>query len=530
MKSTLKLTLCFLLAFLGSQNSLFSQGYDKQVENKLREEYDSIWYLKPPTNFFSVMKDGKRGLIDHKGKIILQCKYDYFLIMQYDDPSKNNFPVWQNGKGGVYDFEGNEIIPPNKYDTVYYSPYTLKHLRTTLNGKVGMLDSLGREVVPCKYNEVRPWDKSYIITLNGKNGICDSIGKEIISCKYDDILPLGKHYLVTLNEKKGSCDLTGTEIVSCKYDNIILMDKYYSIKIADKEGVCDLTGKEIIPCKYHNIVFLLTDRYYSVTLEGKMGACNLAGKEIIPCEYTSLIYSSDQFKYKNENGEWINIDGTLNILKGDEIANNTTPAAPVKSTTNTVSTTEKVTTATEKLFFEDNQYMLQSNDISSIHMIEFSTNKGFRYMIISGGSILSDQKGHYEYNDGTLKVFFDNNTEMEHTLVKLSKYSIKFVNNENDLTFAKMFSPEDLFSVALLQNNGQSTTVQPLNSGTNNKQSTTICSSCNGSGRQCVLKTVPTYGTQSNVKQRCPHCSELLGHGLVHVQQKCVHCQGKGYK
>ena len=56
-----------------------------------------------------------------------------------------------------------------------------------------------------------------------------------------------------------------------------------------------------------------------------------------------------------------------------------------------------------------------------------------------------------------------------------------------------------------------------------------LCSHCNGSGSICILQTVPTYGTHTNVKTRCKHCSELLVHGTVHIQRKCPHCQGKGY-
>jgi TPR repeat protein len=56
-----------------------------------------------------------------------------------------------------------------------------------------------------------------------------------------------------------------------------------------------------------------------------------------------------------------------------------------------------------------------------------------------------------------------------------------------------------------------------------------FCNHCNGSGYICVVKTVPTYGTHTNVKTRCQHCSQLLEHGIVHVQRKCPHCQGKGY-
>ena len=56
-----------------------------------------------------------------------------------------------------------------------------------------------------------------------------------------------------------------------------------------------------------------------------------------------------------------------------------------------------------------------------------------------------------------------------------------------------------------------------------------LCSHCNGSGYQCVVNSVPTYGTHTNVKTRCKYCSELLDHGIVHLRKRCPFCQGKGY-
>lgn len=70
---------------------------------------------------------------------------------------------------------------------------------------------------------------------------------------------------------------------------------------------------------------------------------------------------------------------------------------------------------------------------------------------------------------------------------------------------------------------------EPVN---NNPKSSKMvnCTHCNGSGKVCEVKSVPTYGTQSKVKTRCKYCSELLDHGIVHTQKQCPYCQGKGYK
>ena len=78
----------------------------------------------------------------------------------------------------------------------------------------------------------------------------------------------------------------------------------------------------------------------------------------------------------------------------------------------------------------------------------------------------------------------------------------------------------------------QPSTYQQPAQGSNTQQRQPVrvlCSHCNGSGYQCVVNSVPTYGTHTNVKTRCKYCSELLDHGIVHIRKKCPFCQGKGY-
>jgi DnaJ-class molecular chaperone len=57
-----------------------------------------------------------------------------------------------------------------------------------------------------------------------------------------------------------------------------------------------------------------------------------------------------------------------------------------------------------------------------------------------------------------------------------------------------------------------------------------VCSSCNGTGKLCRSRTIPTYGITSNEVRRCNNCLELLSHGSAHVQIRCSRCQGTGYK
>lgn len=74
-------------------------------------------------------------------------------------------------------------------------------------------------------------------------------------------------------------------------------------------GACE-DGKEIVAPKYHGIDYKYPG-YYLVGLNGMVGACDSNGQEIVPLQYKELDYSSHVFKYKNDAGNWVSLDITL---------------------------------------------------------------------------------------------------------------------------------------------------------------------------------------------------------------------------
>lgn len=358
---------------------------------------------------------------------------------------------------------------------------------------------------------------------------------------------------VELNGKKGICDLRGKEIIAPdKYTYIYtygVKDGYYKVKIGDKTGLCDLTGKEIIPCKYDGVVLLGT--YYGVSLNNKEGACDLSGKEIVPCEYDDLIYS-DGFKYQNSGGGWELIVEVPRLAEHDKVAASAsgslsetkTSTATIPSTANASAETqaEAIHTEDKPLFFLNKTYVLQSNDYSKMHMVSFYGKNDFIYMVFDGQTQteIGRQYGEFTYENGHIKIAFKDNSvsEFDIKMINSNKVSFQFVGTTTPQIYAVALSADDLFSVNLAHywgshNSSPQSTYQPYQQPQqHNQQKVTqrvVCTSCNGTGKTCILKTVPTYGTHSNVKHRCTTCNELLSHGSVHVQQRCSRCQGTGY-
>ena len=176
-----------------------------------------------------------------------------------------------------------------------------------------------------------------------------------------------------------------------------------------------------------------------------------------------------------------------------------------------------------------------------MHLISFTDKNIFKYMIFDGrtGDTLNEHDGTFQYNSGKVVVTLTDNTILRFSIVKLTTLSIGILFEGSPLTpYAKWFSTEDLFSLnsAVYWRNvgsGFNTNNSNINTNTNtptDQQPKRVCAYCNGTGKRCVLKTVPTYGARSYVEKRCQYCGQELVDGVVHVLQTCTMCGGTGYR
>lgn len=156
--------------------------------------YDTI--MKPTGNVIRVCKDGKWGLIDSLNNEITELKYDRLLAFRCWHYGDSSFPdlaeIHLNGKIGLINQQGVEIIPP-EYDEIKLYPTFGKggsdYFRTRLGDKYGYASKYG---VLCK----PVFDKAgKHISYNGfspKNEtLVDNIGR------YTEVVYNGEPYLFT---------------------------------------------------------------------------------------------------------------------------------------------------------------------------------------------------------------------------------------------------------------------------------------------------------------------------------------------
>ncbi len=159
------------------------QGYINLLgEEVIPPIYDKLEEFN--TNSILAHLDGKVGLFESNGKLIIPFTYDD-ISLNLCDMNSQTFKIRLNNKFGWVDNKGTEILAP-----IYETAECFRNgLFTVQKGdKWGMLDKSGAVKTPFIYDWIFPYTEGdlYTTKVNGKTGFLNSAGEEIIPPIYDD--------------------------------------------------------------------------------------------------------------------------------------------------------------------------------------------------------------------------------------------------------------------------------------------------------------------------------------------------------
>lgn len=161
-----------------------------------------------------VTKNGKKGLYNHKGELVIPIKYDD--IVQPSDKSQM-YSVCNAGKWGVIN-KKEEIIIPIEYDGVSLisSGYMYSVCKV---GKWGIINKKGENITPFIYDTIDKDGFGFAcgrlpVCRNGKWGFINRNGREVIKCIYDEIYQFfeEKHCEVKLDGIRITIDTNGNQV------------------------------------------------------------------------------------------------------------------------------------------------------------------------------------------------------------------------------------------------------------------------------------------------------------------------------
>lgn len=246
----------------------------------------------------------KTKVINSKNEEVIQG-YDSVTALENFDNENN---MWyendvllasKDGKYGLVDFKGKELLKC-EYDEITTLKGVKSSLVTKKDNKLGLVDNIGATILENEYTKIVPvsdkYENGYIVTDNNKKvGVINRDKSTVIEIKYQDIKPLyaNGNYVVKESGKWQITNSNGNVYLKDKFDDVVSINgDNVIVKNNNKYGIMTLNGDTKISAKYQNMSYLF-DNEYIVELDNKYGVINIDGEELIKPTYESLVYRAD---------------------------------------------------------------------------------------------------------------------------------------------------------------------------------------------------------------------------------------------
>lgn len=286
--------------------------------------------------YFSVYTQDKWGVIDNQGNIVIEPTYDEMILI----PNNNN-PIFlctyevdytnNTYKTKVINEKSQEIL--KGYDLIEAIPnfnvqgetwYENNVFKVSKDGKYGMIDIKGKELLACNYDEIKALEsaKDYIeVIKDGKSGIYDIYGNAITDIEYKEVKVLNqenkKEFIIKNEEDKyGIVSLDKSVVLEPLYDEISTVSNgnLYVVKENEKLAIINI-DKSINITEIFDEVKEINDSNIVITKDSKYGIIGIDGEEKITAQYDSLKYAFG----KNYIAKKDNKYGIINIEDGTKL-------------------------------------------------------------------------------------------------------------------------------------------------------------------------------------------------------------------
>ena len=280
-------------------------------KNKIEENFD-----ENSETYFLLEKDEKYGITNSKEEVVIEPQYDGIII---PNPNRAVFLCKNGEESKVINAKNEEIF--QKYQNVEAvkleniiseTPvYVRNVLKYEKDGKYGLIDMAGEEIVKPKYDEISSLgykQGQILIKEKEKYGIIDSQGNTIIKPIFDSIQSDQYYTDQDKYEKSGYivCETTedgyrygyydyeGSKILDNDYNEIVRIakvsgtDDIYLIASENGQAGVFVNNNKIIDTKYQSIIYNDDTKNFVVEITGKYGVINNRGVEILPVDYSSI--------------------------------------------------------------------------------------------------------------------------------------------------------------------------------------------------------------------------------------------------
>ena len=287
--------------------------------SKLNREY----------NYFAVFSADKWGVINQDGETVISPSYQEMIVIPdntkdvfictYDiDDSTGTYKTKALNKDNEEIFtQYEQILPIENFDENENLWYEQNVLKVMQNGKYGLINLNGKQVLPCDYDNIsviEGIENSLIIEKDGQKGLANNSGSILIEPQYTEIKNLGETYkegYITVNSegKYGIISATKQQILENKFDEIkqIYLENNYLVIEGGKEKLINSSGETLIEDGFDDIKSSTT-RGVIFVLDNLYGEMSTSGETLIEAKYQDLKQVKDDIYIAKQNDKYGIID------------------------------------------------------------------------------------------------------------------------------------------------------------------------------------------------------------------------------
>lgn len=296
--------------------------------------------------YYTAYENGKFGVINNEGEIVINPEYDEMIsipnnskpvfICTYDvDDVLGTFKTKAINEKNEEILTGYDIIEAiDNYDSKQNIWYEDNILKVGKNGKYGLIDFSGQEILPCEYDEItalKGTKSNLLVKKAGNVGLVNEKGQPIIKTQYKDIRTLKEGYkneyiIVNENDQCGLISTSGTILIEPKYEDLKYLNSanLFAVKEAGVWKLISTETKEIlIDGGYEDIVEAKSDNIIVVDNQGNYGVVTKAKEEKIPFQYQDLKYTFSIYYIAKKDGKYGIINSENGVVKEFEYMNMT---------------------------------------------------------------------------------------------------------------------------------------------------------------------------------------------------------------
>ena len=273
-------------------------------------------------NYFITTINGKSGVIDKTGKIIINPEYDY---IQIPNPSKpifialfdynkdtqeyNSKVLNEKGKEILTSYKNVQAIPNN--NTSSTNSYLTSILKYKQDDKYGIITIDGKTVTKPVYESIEVLeykDEVLKVKQNDKFGLININGDVIIKPEYNSIATDSYYnqsskyqkagYIVNVVTEQGYrygyINSQGKQVLDTMFTNVKriteVKDDNNTYLITYKNGQAGIlkNGQTGIENEYEDISYDVTNNVLELQKNAKQGVYDLAGNMILPIQYDNI--------------------------------------------------------------------------------------------------------------------------------------------------------------------------------------------------------------------------------------------------